>query len=236
MTDFDFDIQDDLQIDENFPQADNTPRPPLPGNYRLKITSHDFRRDKEGNITRWKNAAGDPTYPVFNLKMAEITDPFDYARKVGVFTDVPTYPNNRDGKVVSAAADLLVAIDSSVQASNTGQVISQLSERLGNEEFVGRIDYVAYDKDAAADAVAALGPNADKKAINKAYRAAELRGWTKIKARNAQRGNTNLPLYKFVAADGSTILDCQPKITFFYPQGEVVTLGPDKKALEAVGK
>src|SRR5690349_10288597 len=120
----DFDIRDDLNVsDTNYPEQETGFRPPLPGTYRVKPLTWKFATNAAGDVVKWKNSAGEPTYPVINLDIAELTEPIEFTRKVGLFQQVPTFVFDREGKGASAAADLLRSIDRTITANNTGEVI-----------------------------------------------------------------------------------------------------------------
>ena len=234
MSDFDFDIQDDLQVSEEaYQDREFKGRPPLPGNYRVSFASKfDYRKNKAGEIVLWKNRNGDPTYPVVNLQMVEIMEPLEFGRKVAVFQDVPTAPFQREEKLVSEIGDLMRAIDANASISGTGAVLQRVQDAFNaNEQILVRLDYKAYDKTAAADAVAKVDKN-DRKAVNKAYRSAEVKGFKRIKQDNIKRGKPNLPITQWVGPSGN-IVDVQPYISIYYPSNETVTLGPDKAAVNA---
>ena len=223
----DFQIQDDLNLAEMV-HADTGPKPPLPGNYMFKPLKWQMRHDKAGKMILWNNGDGVPTYPILSLTTAEIVDPIDNARKVVLFQDIPTSPFQREGKTASRAADLLIAIDATAAATNSGEVIRLLSERLNGEiPFRARLDYEGYDKTAAAQFVSELGPSPDKKAKREAYDKAKIRGYKKIAASNQKNGQPTLPLHKWVGPSGN-VIECSPVLTVFFPSDETVTLSADK--------
>jgi hypothetical protein len=229
----DFEIQDDMQLDSESPRVETGPKPPLPGNYLFKILKWQYRSNKDGTPLLYKNASGVPTYPVIGLTTAEITDPIDNARKVVLFQDVSSVPFDRAGKQASRAGDLLVAIDAAVTAGNTGEILRELASRLNaGLEFKARLDYEAYDKDAAATAVAKLGANPTKQAVNKAYQTAKVRGFRNILKSNNLAQQGGLPLHKWVGPSGN-VVDVRPVLTVFYPSDinpKEVVLGADKNA------
>jgi hypothetical protein len=226
-----FDIQDDLNVDEtNYPKVDTGFKPPAPGNYTFKPLTWEFQTKKDGTVVKWKNEQGVPTYPVIKLNMAEITEGLDNTRKVGLFQQIPTNAIQRQGGKASQAADLLVAIDRSASASNTGEVIRELTSRLdAGIEFRARLDYAGYDGDFANRLLTEAGgrENLTSTQINAIYNRAKIRGYKKIRTSNAQAGQSNLPLHKWMGPSGQ-VLDVQPVLTVFYPSGESVNLGPDK--------
>ncbi len=232
---YDFNIEDDLNIDESYKEVDPTPRPPLPGNYLFTVNNWGFAK-KYGTeeLQLWKDSNGDPKYPLFELKMVEIVDPMEFARKVGVFQSVATAPQERDGSRVSPSADLLRAFDANGSASNTGEVIAKVTEFLnGGLQFRARLDYIGYDKVFADSQIEAAGgkDNIDKKTLNKIYQSAKVRGYRKIQSQNAGRGGEKLPLHKWVGPSGE-ILSVKPELTIFYPASDTtVKLGPDKAVL-----
>ena len=241
MTNFDFDIADDLQVSEDYQDVETGPRPPLPGNYGMSVTKWDFRKDKQGEIVKWKNSNGDPTYPVFNVMSIAISDPTENSRQVpGIFTDVSTYPFSRNGEKVSPAADLLRAFDVTVGASNTGEVIRYVSERMNSgEQFRGRIDYHSYDGEYAKRAIEAGGGKdaLGKDAVNAIYKTAKIKGYRKIEAANkaafaAGKQKTVLPITRWCGVDGTENLEARPMLTTFIPSDEVTNLGPDKALLK----
>lgn len=230
-TEFEFDIQDDLQVNEEYQAQSNTVRPPLPGNYSFRAEKWQFRTKKDGSPLLFKDSNGNPKYPVISLTTVEITDPMDNARKVVVFQDVPTNPFNRDGKPVSQAADLLRSVDAGIEAQNTGEVIRKVADALNaKQEFRARLDYKAYDKDYAAQMIAQLGSGATAKEKGEAYRKAEIKGYKKIRTANAQAGRPELGIYKWVGPSGN-VVDVQPTLTIYFPSTDnTVKLGPDPAA------
>lgn len=235
-----FEIADDLQVNpDNYPQVETGPRPPLPGNYMVKVTKWDFKRDRNtGEMVLWKKD-GKPTYPVIVIQTVEITDPQDNARKVsGLFQDVPTFPFDRDGKQASQAGDLLVSIDAQATTSNSGELVAALTQHLNaGAEFRARIDYLGYDGATAKKNVAALGSGATQKQINEAYSKAKIRGYRQVQKANAAAQKANLPLYKWAAPSGE-VVELRPALTTFFPASEAdsVLLGPDRAAVEAITK
>lgn len=227
---FDFDIQDDLQVNENYQEVETGPRPPLPGNYSVRVTKWDFRKDKDGQLIRYKNANNDPTYPVFNVMGVEIVDPTENARGVsGIFTDVATNPWTRNGEKVSAAADALRAYDADAVAGNTGEVIRLLSERMSGTDTVRvRIDFQGYDA-AYVQRQFEITPkdSLTKEEINKVYTDAKVRSYRKAQQMNKSFGKT-LPLNQWAGKDGKQVIELKPYISVWYPAGENVNLGPDK--------
>lgn len=232
MSDVDFGINDDLNVDENYETVDTTPKPPLPGNYLVKPLTWEFAKVYgTDELAKWKNADGVPTYPLFQLNMVEITDPFECVRRVGLFQNVPTAPQERDGKRVSKAADLLTSLRPDAHASGTNDVIRQVAEALdGQTEFRVRIDYAGYDSEFAKSQIARAGgkDNLDRKALNNIYKAAKIQGWKKIQQDNRSRNKGNLPLHKWAGPSGE-VVTVKPIITIFYPANDPsVRLGPDK--------
>lgn len=229
MSDYTFDINDDLQVDENYESRPSV-KPPTPGNYVFKPAAWGFRKNSAGELVKYKDAQGNPKYPVISLQSVEIVDPIDNARKVVVFQDVPTNPFERDGKIASQAADLLKGFNAEAVARNTGEVIAQVTDALtAGAEFRARLDYRAYDKNYAAELVAALPPGATSKQKNECYRKAEIRGFKRIKQANTQAGHGDLGIAKWMGPSG-TIVDVQPYLSVIYAAGEQVQLGPDKNA------
>lgn len=234
-TEMDFVIEDDLGVGEEYPTQDVGPKPPLPGNYRIKIDKWGVRRDKAGNVILWKDANGTPTYPIIGLTTAEIVEPIDNARKVVLFQDVPSSLFQRDGKTASRAGDLLAAFENAPATSNTGETLKALSEFLnGGMELTVRLDYQGYDKDAAAAFVKALPPGATNREKNQAYDKAKIRGYKKIAAANAKAGKPQAQPHLWVGPSGN-VIECRPELTIFYPAGTPnVVLGPDKAVVAQI--
>ncbi len=232
MSDFDFDINDDLAVGEDYTGQQPGNKPPLPGNYQFKPEKWNYKTGKDGKPVLYKDRNGNPTYPVLSLVMAEISDPMEYGRRVALFQDVASNPFDRNGQVASQAADLLKALDPSATASNTGEVLAKVADALNaGQPFKARLDYSAYDKAAAAANVALLGSNPTPKQKAEAYRKAEIRGWRNIKNSNVKAGKPELPITKWVGPSG-TVVDVRPVLTVFYPGTEDVTLGPDKGVVQ----
>jgi hypothetical protein len=230
----DFDIQDDLNLDPAaYPARDNTPRPPLPGNYIFKTAKWQYRSDKQGNMVLWKDGDGNPKYPVISLTTVEITDPFEFGRKVVLFQDIATAPFQREGKVASKAADLLQSFDANAVAGNTGEVLRQLTDLLnGGMEFASRLDYSGYDKVYAAQMVSELPADATARQKNEAYAKAKIQGYKKILSANAAAGRPELPAHKWVGPSGN-VIDVQPVLTVFYASNDrPANLGPDKALIK----
>lgn len=236
MTNFDFNIEDDLNVGDSYPEMDLTPKPPLPGNYVFKAAKWDFRRTPAGELVLWKNPGGDPTYPLIQLTTVEITDPFEYGRKATLFQDISTVPFQREeGRRASQAADLLRALKADATATNTGEVIRELTESLnGGMEFRARLDYTGYDKAFADAQIAAAGGKTalSKQQLNEIYNKAKIRGYKNILKANRDAGKEKLPLHKWVGPSGN-VVECRPALTIFYPasEAETVHLGPDKAVL-----
>jgi hypothetical protein len=229
----DFDIVDDLEVNEDYQELEVTFRPPTPGNYTFKPVSWEMKKDKAGNLVRYKDAQGNPKYPVFNLKMVEIVDPIDNSRQVGVFQDVPTNVFEREGHRVSQAADFLKSINGEAVAANTGEVISQISEALNaGMPFRARLDYTGYDKNYAAQLLSEAGgaQSLTKKELNALYTKAKVRGYKNIRKQNTAAGQPTLPIYKWVGPSGD-VIDVRPILTIFFSANDDVTLGPDKSLL-----
>ena len=228
----DFEIQDDLNVtEESYPQQETGFKPPLPGTYRIKPLTWEFAKTSSGDVVKWKNSQGVPTYPVINLNMIEITEPSEQARRAGIFQGVPTSVFQREEKSASRAADLLRAIDKTATATNTGEVIRELTERLSNQlEFVARLDYTAYDADYVKEQFAAQGgkENMTQTQINQVYNRARIQGYRKIEQSNLKAGHGNLPRHKWVGPSGA-VIDVKAALTVFYPQDSDSTpkLGPD---------
>lgn len=235
----DFDIQDDLQVNETeYPEQQSGFRPPLPGNYELSVPSEGWgmATQKNGDPVLYKDRKGNPKYPVINLKQVEITQPFEYGRKVGVFQNISSVPFEREeGKMASQVADMLRSFDAGATAGNTGEVLKQLIPQLDNQQasFKARIDYEGYDKEFAdAQFLAAGGKdNVTQKEKYAIYARASIKGYRKIQQSNIRNGKGNLPLWKWQGPSGN-IIEVKPRITTFFPSTEDVQLGPDKKALE----
>lgn len=232
----DFDIQDDMHVDpETYKDRKTGPIPPAPGNYVVKATNYGYKKDKAGNIVKWRDTNGDPTYPVIRINTVEITDPFEFGRKVTVFQDVPSYPMKREDTLVSQTADLLRAIDATVATGNTGETLKALTERLdGGLEFKARLDYVGYDGKYAAKLIAEAGGKdaLDKKALNKLYDQAKVKGYRNIQKDNAKRGKATLPAHMWAGPSGD-VLEVSPTLTVFYPATETPRLGPDQTFVKA---
>lgn len=231
----DFIIEDDLKVDENYKVADSGPRPPLPGTYAFTTSKWGFRKNADGELVLWKDSQGNPRYPVIGLTTLEIVDPFEFGRKVVVFQDVSTKPFEREGSMVSNAADLLRSFDAGVQAGNTSEVLAMLTDRLndGQAVFKARLDYEAYDGEFAKAEIARAGGKAalSPKELNAVYDRAKIRGAGRIAKSNAANNRGDLPIHKWLGPSGN-IVDAKPRITVFIPANDTsVTLGPDKKYL-----
>lgn len=229
-TDFnDFEINDDLPVDENYRDADLTPPPPPPGNYSMKVNKFGIKKDKAGNVVLWKDSSGNPTYPVLQLQSMEITDPIDNARRFVPFQDISTAPFDRDGQRASRLGDMLRSLNTEATARNTGEILRQVSDLLAaGMEFKGRLDYEAYDSAFANAQFEARGgkENLTKQEQNEIYTKAKIRGARNIRKANAQAGQPTLPPHKWVGPSGNVVV-ARPVVTAFYPQTEKVKLGPD---------
>lgn len=236
----DFDIQDDLQVsEESYPEQQRGFVPPLPGNYEVQVPTDQWglAKRQDGELVLYRNREGNPTYPVIEVKQVEINQPFEYSRKVGVFQKFSSVPFAREeGKMASQVADMLRGFDASATASNTGEVLSQLTNTLksGGSSMRVRVDYQAYDKVFADSQIAAAGgkqaiSDKEKYAI---YNKATIKGYRKIQQSNIRNGKGNLPLWKWQGPSGE-IVEAKPQIVAFFPSNEEVELGPDKKALES---
>ncbi len=226
----DFQIEDDIAVDENYPEQDLTPAPPAPGSYTFKVGKWAPRTNKDGSPVLWKNAAGDPTYPLITIQSAEITDPQENARKFVPFQDISTVPFEREGKRVSKAADLLRSYDAGAQASNTGEILRALADKMNSGlEFRGRLDYTGYDATFANDQIAKAGGKSalDKKTLNEIYAKAKIRGARQIKKANTAAGKPNLPLHKWVGPSGNIIPVKAEIMTFYASTDESVKLGAE---------
>ena len=227
-----FDIQDDISIGEDFTEPQLGPTPPKPGIYQFKAEKFQFRRDKDGNMVRWNDSKGNPTYPVLGLTTVSITEPAEMARKVVLFQDVSSKPFDRDGAFVSNAADLLRSIDADVATNNTGETLAELVSRLnGVHSFRGRLDVEAYDKQHVENEFVRLGgrDSLTKDEVNKVYNSAKIRGGARILKDNATKGEKGgkLPYYKWIGPSGE-ICEARPVITQFIPSTTDVALGVDK--------
>lgn len=227
----DFDINDNLEVNDDYKGQSANAKPPLPGNYVFKVDKWQFAKNrKTGELVLYKDADGNPKYPVVQLTTAEITDPMEFGRKTVLFQDVSSYPFEREGKMVSRVADLLKSLNPSATATNTGDVLRQVSESLNaGTEFRAKLDYKAYDKAYAEALVAQLPPNHTRKQKNECYRKAEIRGFKKIAAANAKAGQPQLGITKWVGPSGA-VVDVSPELVVFFGASENVTLGPDKAA------
>lgn len=218
-------IADDLEIDAQYPEQKVGNSVPLPGNYRARATKVDYKRNRTtGDVVLWKQK-----YPVISLPVLEVTEPAEYARKVGVFHEVPTMPFERDGKNASPAADVLLAIDPDFVGGNVlGSVMDRLNAGM---EFNVRLDYSAYDTQYVKGEMAqysreTLGDTAYFKARDEVVKKGSIKGYKRIQQSNTKAGKTELGFKRWVGPTGN-IVDVKPIVSAFYPGNQSVTFGPD---------
>lgn len=224
-----FDIQDDLQVDASYKEQQIGPAPPKPGTYLIQIDRWEMKRDKDGEPVLYKNKQGNPTYPVLQIRQFTIVEPAEAARKVVGFFDVSSVPFERDGVPASQAADLLRAIDASIEARNTGEVLSELTARLTNARIMARVDVSAYDTAFVNAKFDSLGgrDTLTREDANKVYSEGRIRGGAKILQANAGKGQTKLPFYKWFGPSG-TVVDARPELGQFFASTQSVEPGVDK--------
>lgn len=148
MSNLDFDFVDDMNVGVNpdtYPDQSN-PAPVPACNYLLRVTKFDVQRDKEGNAVVYKNAAGEPAYPVYIIEQAEVQEPSELAgRKIGLFQQVTTKPFNRNGEIASQMGDLLRSLDQSVAVRGTKAMIEAVTDLIINTPIPVRLDWEAND-------------------------------------------------------------------------------------------
>lgn len=148
MNNLDFDFVDDMNVGvdpETYPDQSN-PAPVPAGNYVLRVTKFDVQRMPDGNPVIYKNAAGEPAYPLYSIDQAEIIEPSEFAgRKIGLFQSVSTKPFSRQGEDVTNMGDLLRALDQTVRVRGTKATIQEVMDLIATTPITVRLDWEAND-------------------------------------------------------------------------------------------
>jgi len=213
----------DVAIDPETYVDQQSPAPPVAGNYNFRIKKLGVRKNKEG-----EPVLTDDRWPIYVLEMVDIVEPESLARGVGLFQDLKTKPFERNGVAVMEVGDLIRAIDQSRSLRGLEAIDEALAEFVGTEAtFRGYLDWSAYDSAFVKAALAEAGltgqryasmSDSDKKVASDIYKKAKLSGMKKFpKLANGRHSHI------WTGPSGESI-EARPRITRFYPSLEEIRL------------
>lgn len=118
---------------------------PLPGIYRMRVTSLGRRKDRETGAEVLRDG-----WPTLVLNRIEIIEPLDEAGAFALFEEIGTKPYLRKGQgrdvPASRHMDLLRAIDVDAQVSDFMEGVTEVERLLqGGATFVAPLGYKAQD-------------------------------------------------------------------------------------------
>lgn len=171
------DTQDD-QFDFNpnqYPDAGRNAVLPLPGEYKIRVTSGKIKTDKDGNVVTNTDASGN-TYRTVRFNRIEIVEPTEDNGTFAVFQDVRSKPFKRKGQggqmfPVSNVMDAIRAIDVELASEPTGWDDAAdvlLREITSGATFNVRLGYKVQDIDGAKEDLKGV-QEGDTEAVNKAF-------------------------------------------------------------------
>jgi hypothetical protein len=231
VSNFDVNVAD-LELQEDFEApissegyADQAPpAPPRAANYRFG--NFEIAQDKDAAGTPRVDTVNGKSYPVFQIRTAEIVEGLENPRKVFLFQRLRTRPFRRqtvDGvKFASELGDFVRGLDSEASFAGTEQLIAKAKELVDQgTTAVGFYNWTAYDKDFVETEKArlsseGLSDEAFKKALNEVYRKARVKGMNKFPktASGAHLGQMKSP-------NGSgAVLEARGEIQSFVPSSE----------------
>lgn len=225
----DLPVVDDLNVPVSAEEyADQAgPSPVKPGNYRMVVTKHRVRTDKEGKLV-----LADGKYPTIVIEQVKIVEPTEAERLVGVFTDIRTKPFSRrtvtGDKLASELQDFLRACDETTGFDGFEHMKQLLQQYFDtNTPFLGSIAWTGYDKAYVEQEFAKIGgkANGTKEVVNAIY----------ATARKATKDFVveGALVSSILGASGET-LEAQPKVSRFYPSLTEIGKGKDAKGRQRV--
>lgn len=189
---------------------------PLPGIYRLRVTSLARRKDRETGEVILK----DGKWPTLMLNRVEIVEPLDETGVFAIFEEIYTKPYLRQEKPAAKHIDLLRAIDQHNNPGGFEEAVEEVERLLASgQTFVAQIGYKAQDSDWAKQQITMNGgENCPKELRNKLYNDAKL---STKDFKNPSGG------YRTQAMGRSgKMLEAKLTITKFIPSEQSVELGP----------
>lgn len=231
----DLPVSDDLNVpvsaDDYVDQAN--PAPAKPGNYRLVISKHSVRTNKDNTLM-----LVDGKFPIIVLEQGKIVEPTENERGVGLFADVRTKPFERKGPGGSAVPasdlyDLLRSYDETQNVDGFDHAKSLLQQYLdGNTPFLAQIGWTGYDKDFVEAEFKALGvmPGGDRSGVAK-----DVANVIYAKARkNTKDFVQNGTLSPSVVGPSGNLVEAKLKLTRYFPSGTEIGKGKDAKGRQRI--
>jgi hypothetical protein len=194
---------------------------PLPGVYRMRVTSLGRRKDRETGAEILK----DGVWPTLVLNRVEIVEPIDETGTFALFEELYTKPYLRkgQGRELPAAKhmDLLRAIDQHAQVGDFLEGVQEVERLLSSgQTFVAQLGYRAQDTEWAKAEIARSG---GKDAMTKeAYNAV----WTAAKLSTKDFKNPSGGYRTQTVGRSGAVLEAKLTLTKFIPSDTQVDLGP----------
>lgn len=191
---------------------------PLPGTYRLRVTSLGRRKDREtgAEVTR-------DGWPILMLNRIEIIEPLDDNGAFAIFEEISTKPYFRkgQGREIPAARhmDLLRAIDQHAQVGDFAEGVAEVERLLSSgATFVAQLGYKAQDTTWAKEQIAQAGgkEHMDPKDYNKV--------WTDAKLTTKNFQNPNGGYRTQAMGRSGAMLEAKLTISKFIPSLQADTL------------
>ncbi len=199
---------------------------PLPGLYRLRVTSLTTQKNRETGEEILQADDKGTLWPILVLNRIEIVEPFEEAGTFSIFESIRTKPYLRTGhagmKIPAAAhMDLLRSIDQDLKVADFAEGIQEVKTLLSSgQTFVGQLGYKAQDSAWANEQIASMGGKTSmpREAYNKVWSDAKL---TTKDFKNPTGG------YRTQAMGRSgAMLEAKLCLTKFVPSLQSVQLGP----------